>query len=424
MGKVTAVLGMQWGDEGKGKIVDALMRTGEYAVSVRMNGGGNAGHSVVLPDGKKSAVHLLPSGAFTPGTTAALGRAMVVDLRALVKEIASVREANPNLEVWVDPAVQVVLPYHRVLDADSETRSGTPIGTTRQGNGPAYAHKALRIGLSLADLLYDPVGAQKVVVGIRDWTSSMFHGIEPLPLALDVWHEQVEAARELVKVAVILDVGEALTAAIDRGHGVLFSAAHGVLLDIDHGTYPFVTSSTCGIGAVATTGFDVRRVRDVLGVAKCYMTRVGAGPFPTEMPTETGSLVREAGHEYGTTTGRPRRVGWLDVDLLRYAARVNGVDRLALTLVDVLAVLPRWWYSSGMDGELRPAARYAECKPDYAALGKAPGSMEDIQACTSFAELPEIVHKLVLAIERKTRLKVELISNGPGADRLIRRENG
>jgi adenylosuccinate synthase len=423
---------MQWGDEGKGKMTDALMRTGDYQISVRVNGSGNAGHTVTLPDGTKKAVHLLPAGAFAGDVTAALGRSMVVDLKALLGEIGWVRAVNPDLTVWVDPGVHLVLPYDRLLDAAREDRRGASLGTTRTGNGPAYAHKAERIGVTLADALYvtghDWLREQVGVMAGQaanylgpDWAWGA-EGAQTLPKPEDVADDLIRFAMELREVARVTDVGRSLNRALDYGSGILFCVAHGTLLDIDHGTYPYVTSSTCTSGAVSSCGFSLRRVTNVIGLAKAYITRIGTGPFPTEMEPDLAGVVRRAGHEYGSTTGRPRRIGWPDLGLLAYATEVNAVDEIALTMTDVLGVLTSWKLGARDWEPLRPAAEYEKYKPSMLLMPKLEATMETIAACQTYEELPYAVQWYVGMIEKATGVKVTLISNGPEADALIARQ--
>jgi len=419
---VTAVVGLQYGDEGKGKIVDALSEGAD--VCVRVNGGANAGHSVVFPDGRRTAVHQLPAGSFRPGIVAALGRGMVIRLPSLVDEIHRVKEANPDLIVWVDERAHVVLPYHAALDSMMEDSRDAPVGTTRSGNGPAYSHKALRVGITVGDLLWSPTElSRKIREAYGVARADLGRAIEPEPEVLT--EDLLWEGERLAEVSSILDVGASLRQMHMHSEGdILFSLAHGSMLDIDHGTYPFVTSSTCTVAAVGSTGFDVRQVDRVVGVVKAYSTRIGTGPFPAEITDDRAVTIRETGREYGTTTGRPRRIGWLDLPALRHTSAINGVDEVALTLVDVLGCIPEWSVCSGYTGgpylrPSHPAGAYSRVAPILERLPVPDMSVGEIQAVRDVAHLPGIVHTLVAYVQDATGADVSMISNGPERDRLL-----
>lgn len=417
---VIAVVGLQYGDEGKGKIVDALAEGVD--ICVRVNGGDNAGHSVVLPDGCRSAVHLLPAGAMRPGMIAALGSGMVISPESLLSEIERVREENPELAVWVDGRAHVVLPYHRDLDGAMEDTRTKPVGTTRRGNGPAYSHKALRIGITIGDLTCDSAELHEKVTAIHRYTEdALGRDVTPNPDTLtdELRRQGIALMRD------ITDVGARLRAEHARGQSILFSCAHGAMLDIDHGTYPFVTSSTCTAAAIGTVGFDVRKVDRVVGVVKAYTTRIGTGPFPTEVVGKRAVTIREAGREFGTTTGRPRRIGWQDLPALAYAAAVNGVDELALTLVDVLCCLRDWLVCTGYSGvtsphaPMHPASAYARAEPILQPLPPMSEDVDAIQAIRNRQLLPETLRVLVDYVQDATGVGVTMISNGPRRHQLI-----
>jgi adenylosuccinate synthase len=394
----TAVIGAQWGDEGKGKIVDHLGES--HRVAVRFNGGDNAGHSVVLPSGERHAVHLLPAAAYHPGRIVVLGRGMVVNPESLLKEIAEVREVNPELTVLVDDSAHIVLPYHRTRDAVTERERGKgAIGTTKRGNGPAYSDKASRIGLTFR--LVEQMSDAELTEHLRKlhWPLTDYARPYPDDLAGQL-REQVSQLEGM-----LTDAATFLELCWRSGGTILFAGAHGAMLDIDHGSYPFVTSSTCTTAGIGTSGFDVRKVDRVVGVVKAYSTRIAAGPFPSEIEDEElVQRIREAGREFGTTTGRPRRIGWLDFDALRYSRMVNGFDEIALTMADVLAVAqaPKIW-NAGKLRELPPVD----------------ATMEEIQQSRSFADLPLTIRVLVQDIEMYLETPVSMISVGPRRDQLI-----
>lgn len=376
MGKNIAVIGAQWGDEGKGKIVDYL--GGDSQIAVRFNGGNNAGHTVEDDSGSRRKVHLLPSPAFREGMAVALGNGMVIDLDALRREILAVTEVNPGLRVMVDQRAHVLTREHRERDAWEEDKRGdSKIGTTRSGNGPAYSDKAARTGIRVCDVAHQ--------------------------------HDFLEG--------IVGDVSTHLNDAMDRGESVIFAGAHGTLLDIDHGTYPHVTSSSCTASGIGTgAGVDTRRLDEVVGVVKAYSTRIGTGPFPAEMEPVKGGQIREYGREYGTTTGRPRRIGWLDGVALRHAVRLNQFDYLAVTLLDVLSCVNRLLICDSYTtrrGETHgrfPAEAGFSASPNYTYLSGWYG--KDLSLCKKWIDLPREARTYINYIEELTGVRVGLVSVG------------
>ena len=419
----TVVLGMQWGDEGKGKIVDLICPA--FDAVVRYQGGDNAGHTVKFGD-RHFALHLVPSGILHPGKSCVLGNGMVVRPESLFAELdglaASGIEAAGRL--FVSRRAHAILPPHLELDAAREAAAGAgKIGTTARGIGPAYETKAARFGLRLGDLgsvalegrlgrLLDHLGGELVALGRP----------RPDPTALLAacrgWAERLEP--------LLADTAYLLNGWLDEGRSLLFEGAQGALLDIDHGTYPYVTSSSPTTGGVgAGTGVPPRRIDGVLGILKAYTTRVGAGPFVTELEDASGEFLRRRGNEVGTTTGRPRRCGWLDAVVARYAVMVNGIDAVALTKMDVLDTLDeiRVCVAYRIDGEERrelPATveELARAEPVYRTL---PGWKSDTVGTVDFDRLPPAARAYVAAIEEEIGAPVAIVSSGPRREETILR---
>jgi adenylosuccinate synthase len=399
------VVGVQWGDEGKGKIVDVL--SSELDVVVRYQGGANAGHTVKI-GAQELVFHLLPSGILHPGKACVIGNGVVIDPRALIEELDQLRELGIDHErdLWISDRAHVVLPYHRVLDAAREDASSeSKIGTTRRGIGPCYTDKAARVGVRMADLI-DPDrfrGLLERNLALKNAEIEKLHGGKPL--SIEPIHAEYTRYAERLRGRVC-DIGRFLCDAEARGQRILFEGAQGSLLDVDLGTYPYVTSSnTSFLGLGAGTGFSPRRVGTVLGITKAYSTRVGEGPFPTELKDATGEKLRRLGAEFGATTGRPRRCGWLDLVAIRYAARFGDIDALAITKLDVLdgfeEILVATAYE-GPAGPMRdfPALSDAPVRPSYRAV---PGWKGRTASCRSHADLP-----------RETKEYLQLIADGAG----------
>ncbi len=423
---VTIVVGTQWGDEGKGRVVDYFAAQADLVA--RYNGGDNAGHTVVA-EGHKLGLHLIPSGILYPHVTCLIGAGTVVNPLRLLEEIAALREVGIEISparLKLAAGAHLILPTHRMLDGATESRRGKQaLGTTRRGIGPTYADKARRVGLR-AGQMRDPdtfAEAVRQLVEAHNIRLSQLYGLETVEVA-----PLVERLREAaVRLRPYLVDGSALVAdALAAGRHVLCEGAQGTLLDLTFGTYPYVTSSSpIAGGALTGLGFGPKAVTRVVGVAKAYTTRVGAGPFPTELTDATGERLREIGHEYGVTTGRPRRCGWLDAVILRYAARVNGLTEIALTKIDVLSGLPslRIAVAYEMDGERVehfPAEWgldfLARCRPVYEEL---PGWAEEIGAVRRRDALPSNAQAYITRIEELVGLPVTFIGVGPEREAMI-----
>ncbi|MFZ5786132.1 MAG: adenylosuccinate synthase [Acidobacteriota bacterium] len=417
------VVGAQWGDEGKGKVVDLLSE--EADLVVRFAGGNNAGHTLEV-EGRRLVLHLVPSGVLHAGKQVLLGDGMVVDPAGLLAEmdaLAGAGVALPPEVLRLSVRAHLVLPYHRALDELREGGAGA-LGTTRRGIGPAYEDKAARRGIRAGDLLHPDRLRRRVAAALEEANLRLrARGGRPLELApiLD------ELAAQAGRLAPHLEeTSLAIARALEAGRSLLFEGAQGALLDLDHGTYPFVTSSTTvGSGAPLAT----RRVDAIIGVSKAYTTRVGEGPFPTELHGDEAEALRRRGSEYGATTGRPRRCGWLDLPALRYAARVSGLTALALTKLDILAGLPRIPVCEGytLDGARLPDGVFpadgedlARVQPIYRELAGFEGELAGVRAID---DLPAAVKSYLALIEREVGLPIALVSTGPGRHQtLLRKE--
>ena len=408
-----AVLGAQWGDEGKGKIVDML--TPHFAAVARYQGGHNAGHTVYVK-GKKFVLHLIPSGILHPGVTCVIGNGVVIDPQALFVEIDELARNGIGVEgrLLVSEKAHVILPYHRELDVLSEARRGErKIGTTSRGIGPAYEDKIGRRGIRVCDLLGD---RDALAEEVRENVSARNRIIKESTLDWKPVFDQVVAAGERMRPWVT-DVSLALHRLMAEGKNVMFEGAQATLLDIDHGTYPFVTSSNASVGGVCTgLGVAPRTIGGVLGVAKAYTTRVGEGPLPTELSGELADRLRESGQEYGASTGRPRRCGWFDAVVVRYSARINGIDALALTKLDVLDGLSEVLICSGYKtsgGTLSEFPADLRClsgaEPIYERM---PGWSTPTRGVTRFEDLPEAARRYVRRLEEVTGVDCAIISTG------------
>jgi adenylosuccinate synthase len=424
------VVGTQWGDEGKGRVVDGLARQAQ--IVARFNGGDNAGHTV-MGEGLTLKLHLVPSGILYPDVTCLIGAGVVVNPETLTTEMDELAALGVDVgssHLKLSAAAHIILPTHRALDgAREEARGQSALGTTRRGIGPVYADKAARVNLRAGDMADPEQFAERVADGVRAHNRRLEarYGASTLSPE-EVAAQHCAYARRL---APHLTDGSALVGeALAAGKTVLCEGAQGLLLDLDHGTYPYVTSSsTTAGGALTGLGFGPRHVSRVIGVAKAYTTRVGAGPFPTELLDETGDRLRGTGEnpwdEYGTTTGRPRRCGWLDVVILRYAARINGLSELALTKLDILSGLDKIkvavaYERAGERIEHFPAelglGPLAECKPIYEEL---PGWTEDITGARRREDLPPAAQDYVARIEEWVGVPIALISVGPEREQKI-----
>jgi adenylosuccinate synthase len=408
-----AVLGAQWGDEGKGKIVDML--TPHFAAVARYQGGHNAGHTVYV-DGKKFVLHLIPSGILHQGVTCVIGNGVVIDPQALFKEVDELSRLGISVDgrLMVSEKAHVILPYHRELDVLSEARRGErKIGTTSRGIGPAYEDKIGRRGIRVCDLLGD---RHALAEEVRENVSARNRIIRESTLDWKPLFDQVVADGERMRPWVG-DVSLFLHRLIKEDKPVMFEGAQATLLDIDHGTYPFVTSSNASVGGVCTgLGLPPRAIGGVLGVAKAYTTRVGEGPLPTELSGELADRLRESGQEYGASTGRPRRCGWFDAVVVRYSARINGLDAVALTKLDVLDGLPEVLICTGYRTS---GGTITEFPADLRVLAGAeaiyermPGWTSPTKGATRFADLPSEAQRYVRKLEELTGVACAIVSTG------------
>ena len=415
------VLGAQWGDEGKGKATDQLGQHTDYVV--KFNGGNNAGHTVVI-DGEKYALHLLPAGILSEGVTPIIGNGVVVDLDVLFEELAEISGRGVDCSRLLISANAHIIPaYNRLMDqANERARGNNQIGTTGRGIGPTYADKMNRIGIRIQDLFHPETLRAKVEAALAP-KNTIFEAVGlPTLNPAEVTDHLLSFAERIEPM--MCDVSLVVNDALDRGETVLFEGGQATMLDIDHGTYPFVTSSnpTAG-GALAGAGVGPTRIDCVVGVAKAYTTRVGEGPFPTELDDEVGEDLRTRGGEFGVTTGRPRRTGWFDAVVVRYAARVNGLTDLCLTKLDVLTGYKEIPVCVGyeLDGivvdEMPPdQVDFARAVPVYE---MAPGWSEDITGCRSFDELPEAAQAYILRLEELVGCRISSIGVGPGREATI-----
>ena len=418
-----AVLGAQWGDEGKGKIVDLL--TPNFSIVARYQGGHNAGHTVYVA-GKKFVLHLIPSGILHDGVTCVIGNGVVVDPGALFKEIDELADLGIDVgdRLLISDKAHLILPYHRELDILSEARRGERrIGTTSRGIGPAYEDKIGRRGVRICDLADRKALADEVRENVQARNQIIRESTLDWRAVYDELLAQGERMRPWTG-----DVSLFLDRAMRDGRRVMFEGAQGTMLDIDHGTYPYVTSSNASIGGVCTgLGVPPRAIGAVLGVAKAYLTRVGEGPLATELFGEMGHRLRESGQEYGASTGRPRRCGWYDAVAVRYAVRINGIDALALTKLDVLDGLESIDICTGYTVEGRLVEEFPA---DVAAAGEVtpvyeswPGWSVPTRGATRFDELPEEARRYVARLEEVSGVPVALISTGSDRGETIIRED-
>ncbi|HEU5144460.1 MAG TPA: adenylosuccinate synthase [Dermatophilaceae bacterium] len=422
------LVGAQWGDEGKGKATDLLGSSVDYVV--KFNGGNNAGHTVVIEqEGKreKYALHLLPSGILSPNCTPVIGNGVVIDLGVLFEELDGLQARGVDTsKLLVSANAHVIASYNRTLDKVTERFLGKRrIGTTGRGIGPTYADKMNRIGIRIQDLYDEGILRQKVEAAL-DFKNQVLAKIYNRRAV-----EVDEVVEELLSYAgrlapMVADTSLVLTQALDRGETVLFEAGQATLLDVDHGTYPYVTSSNAvSAGACTGSGVPPTRIDGVIAILKAYTTRVGEGPFPTELNDDKGEFLRKAGAEFGTTTGRPRRCGWLDTVIGRYATRINGVTDYVITKLDVLTGLDKVpicvaYDVDGVRHDEMPVnqTEFHHAVPIYEEMD---GWWEDITACRTFEELPANAQRYVLRVEELIGARVAVIGVGPGRDEVIER---
>ncbi len=418
----TCVIGVQWGDEGKGKIVDVLAEQSDFVV--RYQGGGNAGHTVVVGD-RKFVLHLVPSGILQPGRVCVIGNGVVVDPAQLFEEIATLSKQGVDLDgrIVVSDRAHVVFPYHKLLDSLSETARGAgQIGTTKRGIGPCYADKVARVGIRVADLLNADVFAKRLRQNVEEKNlvlRQLGHG----GLAFEDLHAEYCGYRERLR-PFVKDAVDLVNRALDAGKRVLFEGAQGTMLDVDFGTYPYVTSSSSDVAGVsAGTGVSPRKIGRVIGVAKAYATRVGSGPFPTELSDALGGALREKGQEFGATTGRPRRCGWFDLVSARYAVQLNGIDALAITKLDVLDDLPELsicteyrWGSTRTDRFPADIQALETCAPVYETL---PGWRTSTTGVRRFEDFPPNAKRYLQRLAEALACPIQMVSVGAERDEMI-----
>jgi len=429
----TVIVGAQWGDEGKGKATDLLGSRIDYVV--KFNGGNNAGHTVVIGD-EKYALHLLPSGVLTPGVVPVIGNGVVIDLEVLFQEIDALQSRGVDVSrLLVSANAHVITKYHVTLDKVTERFLGKrQIGTTGRGIGPSYADKINRVGIRIQDLFDESILRQKVEGALFQKNQLLLKVYNRRAIRVD------EVVNDLLQYVdrlrpLVADTALVLDRALAEGKQVLFEGGQATMLDVDHGTYPFVTSSNATAGGAATgSGIGPGKIERVVGIAKAYVTRVGAGPFPTELhdedgaqPEGPGARLRRIGHEFGTTTGRPRRTGWYDALVSRYATRVNGITDLVITKLDVLTGLETIpvCVAYDIDGtivEEIPVSQsdFHHAKPVYKEF---PGWSEDISGARTFEDLPKNAQDYILALEKMSGTRISVIGVGPERDAVVVRHD-
>ena len=422
-GKTAVIVGAQWGDEGKGKIVDVLTQT--FSVVARYAGGHNAGHTVII-NGKKFILQLVPGGILRPECTSVIGNGVVLDPIAFLKEVASLRNAGVKVDsnLFVSNRAQVILPYHRMMELGSENAPGrVKIGTTSRGIGPAYEDKMGRRGLRVADLLDSKLLRTHIENACREKNTIAHALFNSDPLDADkMFKEYADAAEKIAPF--VCDTALLLNQALAAGKSIVFEGAQGTMLDIDHGTYPFVTSSSATSGgAVTGTGVPPTAIDTVIGITKAYCTRVGGGPFPSELTDAQGEDLRKRGNEYGAVTGRPRRTGWLDLPLLRYAGMINGISWLVVTKLDVLDHLTEIPVCVGYKVNGKETAEVPAQACGYESIEcvyrKMPGWATATQGMRTVEELPKAAREYLAFIEKETGARVGMISTGPDREQTI-----
>ncbi len=412
------VVGTQWGDEGKGKITDILAEKADTVV--RFQGGNNAGHTIVIGE-ETYKLHLVPSGILNPGKLCVLGSGMVIDPQVLINEIKGLEERGMDTSnIKISDRAHVIMPYHRQLDKLEEEKRTSKIGTTHRGIGPAYFDKISRVGIRVGELINEAEFAKKLkaALELKNELLEKLYGVEPLNFE-EILKEYTEYGKALKDK--VDDTSLITSRDIEKGKAVLFEGAQGAMLDIDYGTYPFVTSSSTISGSVCLgAGIGPRAVDSVVGILKAYTTRVGEGPFPTELHGEQAEALREVGGEYGTTTGRPRRIGWADAVVLRLAHRLNGLTHGVITKLDVLSGLPSVKICTGYKHKGRiikewPASLEVvqECEPVYEEME---GWSQDLSEIDSYEDFPLQAREFVARLSEITGIKISIVSVGPRRD--------
>lgn len=417
------IVGAQWGDEGKGKLVDLLSE--RFDIIARYQGGHNAGHTVIV-DGQKHIFRLIPSGIIHPNKICLIGNGVVIDPKALLEEIHSLEQTGLSVRgrLFISNRSHVIMPFHRSMEwADEDARGDAKLGTTSRGIGPAYEDKAGRRGIRVGDLLEPDLLRTKIIenVQIKNKILTQVYGkppLDPEEIYVDYTH-MAEGLRDY-----ITDTVEFLNEKLAAGSSILFEGAQGTMLDIDHGTYPFVTASSATAGgACIGTGVGPTHLHGVTGIVKAYSTRVGAGPFPTELRNSVGELLRQRGDEFGAVTGRPRRCGWFDAVVVRYARMLNGIDNMAITKLDVLDTLPELNVCIGYSYKGSPVRTmptdpdaYGHCQPIYKTL---PGWLSKTTGVTEYRDLPEAAKGYLKFIADFVGAEISIISTGPGRHETI-----
>jgi adenylosuccinate synthase len=414
------LIGAQWGDEGKGKVTDLLGERVDYVV--RYSGGNNAGHTVITPDGQKYALHLMPSGALSPNAIIVIGNGVVVDPKVLIAEIDGLNERGVDVSrLRISGDAHLIMPHHRALDRVVERYLGSArIGTTGRGIGPAYGDKVARTGIRVQDLLDPGILRKKLELVLREKNQILFKVYNRKAIDVDAVVEEYLTYAERLR-PYIAETRTILWQALDRGETVLLEGAQATMLDVDHGTYPFVTSSNpTSAGACVGSGIPPTAITGVIGVTKAYTTRVGSGPFPTELFDDFGAHLRKVGAEYGTTTGRERRCGWFDAVVGRYAVRVNGITDLVMTKLDVLSGLERVpvCVAYEIDGERvedmpTTQTEFHHARPVFEELD---GWWEDISKARTEADLPVNARRYIARIEELCGARVSVVGVGPGRE--------
>jgi adenylosuccinate synthase len=418
------VIGAQWGDEGKGKVVDIYTEFADDVV--RYQGGNNAGHTLVVGD-EKVILHLIPSGILHAGKRCIIGNGVVLDPEVFIMEITKLKATGylkDDKSLLLSEALHIIMPYHKRIDIAREVRSGAKkIGTTGRGIGPAYEDKIGRRGIRLMDLLDEKTFSRKVKEVLEEKNLILTQLLNDKPFTFEEIYEEYMGYAEILR-KYAADTSLLLHQDIKAGKSILFEGAQGTLLDVDHGTYPYVTSSSTTSGGACTgSGVSPREIHEVIGISKAYATRVGSGPFPTELEDEIGEMLRQAGREFGSTTGRPRRCGWFDALVARYAVRVNGLSGIAITKLDVLSglevvkVCTGYSYQGTVLDEIPASLEVIEqCTPIYEEL---PGWTEDITNVKNMADLPENARNYVARMAELSGAPVVMVSVGPRRDETI-----
>jgi adenylosuccinate synthase len=415
---VTVLVGSQWGDEGKGKIVDILSE--KFDIVTRYQGGANAGHTVEIGD-KQYILHLIPSGILRKDVNCVIGNGVVVDPNALLTEIEFLEENNISVEgrLFISQNAHLIMPYHKLLDSIGES-GDRKIGTTGRGIGPCYMDKYARKGIRIVDLLNKDVLRKKIRENLEEKNTLLKNVYKHDGLDVEeIINEYIQFDKAIDSY--VTDVPSMLNNAINEGKNILLEGAQGALLDIDHGTYPYVTSSSPTSGGASTgTGIPPNKITSIFGIVKAYTTRVGQGPFPTELLDADGEKLRDVGAEYGATTGRPRRCGWFDAFLVRYSAMINGVDSVAITKLDVLSAFEKIKVCVGyeMDGKTlntfpSDVDTLSNVSPVYKIVD---GWLEDISECRSYKDLPEKTKNYLEFMSDKANIKIDIVSVGPKRD--------